>query len=165
MSTPKGPALTAVNELLLRQVRPDWFEDGGEPSSQAFRPRTSDHGYLSVDRDSAANPVESFTLATSAPPQGMGLSSAGVWGVSVGEVHGVPLNAHEDPVPATGDRPANPAHCVVDFNGRTGGQTKNASRVLKAHAHQRGCLHRPGPKPPAALPSAAKYLPPPSSED
>lgn len=142
-TTSKGPALTAIGEVLYRQVKPEWFAEQDEPTSQAFRPRPTDKGMLSVDRSSLTTPKDSFVLATTQPPAGFGLTSAGVWGVSIEEVHGVALTAHEDPVVATTDKPANPAHCVVDFTGRNDKQARSLGRVLKHYAHQRGRLYGP----------------------
>jgi hypothetical protein len=126
------PPLDDGTELLLRQVNPNFFEDG-EPMNQAFRPARADEGLLSVDRESMTTPEEAFVRHT----ETFELRSIGVWALSVGEVMHVELDTMPDEIPG------NPAHCVVDFCGLSRGQCSAKSKILKRQAVARGCLYRP----------------------
>lgn len=126
------PPLDDRTELLLRQVNPHFFQDG-EPMSQAFRPGRADEGLLSVDRGSMTTPEEAYLRHT----ETFGLRSVGVWGLLVGEVLDVELDAIPDGIPG------NAAHCVVDFRGLSKGQCGAKSKLLKRQAVARGCLHGP----------------------
>ncbi len=55
--------ITDADELLFRQVNPNWIREG-RVSSQAFRPMPKDEGLLSVDRGSMTTPEASFRLLT-----------------------------------------------------------------------------------------------------
>jgi hypothetical protein len=127
------------DELLHRQVYPTWLVDEGEPSSQAFYPwRTRDEGRLSVDRGGLASAREAFELFTSPRPNGFGQPSSGVWSLALSEVREAGLVCRPDPVAATTDGPANPAHALVDFNGIPTHGWKRTGRRLKAKAIARG---------------------------
>jgi hypothetical protein len=137
-----GPQLTDAAELLLRQVYPKWLEEDGEPSSQAFYPwRDVDAGCLSVDRESLTTPASAFLCFTSPQPAGFGQPSAGVWGLTIGEVTSAGLSAWEDPVAATVTSPANPAHALLEFDGLEKKRWKSVGRTLKLRARERGRLH------------------------
>lgn len=136
--------LTAKDEVLFRQVYPNWLEEEGRPSSQAFHPwRPVDQGYLSVDRGSLTTPEAAYTLFTDEKPHGFGADSAGVWGLSVGEVTTSGVSPWEDPVPATQTTPANPAHALLDFNTMEPKTWKKTGRLLKVKAWERGRLYPP----------------------
>jgi hypothetical protein len=104
-------------ELLLRQVHPNFFQDG-EPMNQAFRPTKADEGQLSVDRSSATDAEKSFVRHT----ETFGLKSVGVWGLLVGEVMDGGLETIQD------EFPENPAHCFIDFRGFPAASARESRR-------------------------------------
>lgn len=126
--------LNDPDELLHRQVNPAFVQDG-RVGSQAFKPTPKDAGKLSVSRDALASAEEAFTLFTAK----LGLSSAGVWSVTVGECSALGLSVHPDPlVEPVEDQ----AHAFVDFSARTGGETSKLAKRLAALARSRGCRPR-----------------------
>jgi hypothetical protein len=137
-----GELLASSGELLFRQIYPSWLDEDGEPSSQAFFPwRPIDDGCLSVDRESMASAEDSHHLSTAAPPDGFGLNSVGVWGFAIEEVVSLGLEAWSDPVTKTRERPANPAHSLVEFAGAPQKKWRKLGRELKLKALARGKLH------------------------
>ncbi|MFT3765159.1 MAG: hypothetical protein QM820_06535 [Minicystis sp.] len=137
-----GPQIEDVTVVLLRQVYPSWLTEDGEPSSQAFYPwRDIDQGCLSVDHGGLTTAESAHALFTTLPPDGFGMASVGVWGLSVAEVVEVGVSAWCDPVPAADGKPANPAHALVEFEGKNDKARKAAGRVLKVKAIARGRLH------------------------
>lgn len=141
MCNPVGPQLKSSDELLYRHVDPKWLEDGGQPSSQAFRPfRAVDEGCLSVDHSALASLADSFERFTSASPGGFGRDSAGIWGVTIREIDQIGLSAWSDPKPADERGPENPAHAVIEFSGAPLKEWKKLSRKVKVRANQRGRL-------------------------
>lgn len=137
-----APQLTAPADLMLRQVYPKWLEEDGEPSSQAFYPwRTIDDGCLSVDQRALTTPERAHQLFTAPPPDGFGQPSAGVWGLTVEEVGAVGVTTWADPVAATPEKPANPAHALFEFADRPKKDWKSIGRILKLKARTRGKLH------------------------
>ncbi len=136
--------ITNKDELLLRQVSPRVLTSEAEPSSSAFMPREVDGGLLSVDRGSKTSPEAAFALFTTPRPNGFGADSAGVWAVSVAELHQpmtAALRALEDPLGATIEAPANPAHALIDFTPYNKSQQKKIAQRLKALALVRGRMH------------------------
>ena len=121
-----GPKLEDLEELLYRQVHPSWLQ-AGRPTSQAFRPTPKDSGFLSVSRGAVTNPEAAFLLHT----EKKGLSSAGVWSVTVGDCAEAERDVYsdrvEEPVP-------DPAHAVVDFRGLAESKAKAISQQLRAKA-------------------------------
>lgn len=137
-----GEKLSLPEELLFRQIYPNWLVEDGLPSSQAFYPwRTVDDGCLSTDRSSLTSAENSYLLATSSPPSGFGLNSVSVWGLSVDDVTANGLSAWSDPVAETAEKPANPAHALIEFGDIPPNKWKHLARLLKARAIKRGCLH------------------------
>jgi hypothetical protein len=94
---------------------------------------------LSVDRESLTTAKDSFTLFT----EGFGLSSACVCGVSVGEVNHHRLHAYPDPIPASDDHPAQPAHAVIDMSALGRKHMKKIASHLAQLARTRGTLYQP----------------------
>lgn len=138
MCTKNGAELSGREELLLRQVSPRWFEEDGEPSSQAFCPRSNvDDGCLSVDRGSITTPEAAFQLFTTLRPEGFSGNSAGVWAIDVSEVIGVGLSTWADPVLATETLPPNMAHAVVEYSALERSKWKKVARQLKMKARDR----------------------------
>ncbi len=130
---PEPERLTDNEEMLLRQVRPEWFETG-VPSSQTFEPLPKDKGEVSVSRSALTTPQEAFAHHTEV----LGYTSVGVWGVTVGEVDEEGLEALHKPVVV---EPVDPAHSVIDFRARNRSQSKKKAKLLLAKAKGRGCLY------------------------
>lgn len=143
MCTNDGATIESPIDLVLyRHVQPNWLTDEGEPSSQAFWPwREIDNGCLSVDRGNMATAAESHNLRTASKPTGFGVESAGVWGLSIGEVASVGLKSCADPVEKNGDQPANPAHAVIEFGDLVRKKREKIGRQFKGKAIDRGRLH------------------------
>lgn len=119
--------------LLLRQVHPNFLEDG-VPSSLAFLPKQSDQGKLSVYDGDQVSPVQSHAHYTDI----LNLASTGVWAITKEEADEVGTIAEHDPLPDFD------AHAILDFNQLPQSSNKTwrkAAKKLKAHAIQRGCLH------------------------
>jgi hypothetical protein len=122
--------LTDRDEMLFRQVIPEWVEDG-VPSSQAFAPTGKDEGCLSIARGSATLAQAAYEHHTTA----LGLRSAGTWGITVGEALDVGLASFDDPQPDV------PAHGFVDFRGLGRSTVQKKAKLLRARAHTRGRLY------------------------
>lgn len=123
------------DELLHRQIHPAWFEEG-QPTSQGFRPTGKDDGMLSVDRSTLSTAEASFVLHR----DGKGLQTAGTWGLTVGEFLAEDVRCRKDPIEASQDEPANPAHAVADFTPHGTGRCKIISKRLRNVAVGRGRL-------------------------
>jgi hypothetical protein len=129
--TPKGPALTDGDELLLRQIAPAFVVDGAITSA-AFTPTRKDEGLLSVSRGSLVTPQQAWARHT----RDKGLKSVGTWGVSVTESE---LPCHSDPT----DDPPDDAHALIDFRGLSRGAVERRAKQLREVATARGCLYAP----------------------
>ncbi|MEY2510129.1 MAG: hypothetical protein QOE26_892 [Verrucomicrobiota bacterium] len=116
--------------LLLRQVHPDFFQEGNL-LSLAFRPSAKDEGLLSVYDGDQIEPEPSWKHYTGA----LGYQSCGVWAVSVAEAGACELEARGDPQPF-------PAHAVIDFTRYDKKQQRAKSKLLAAIAQERGCLYK-----------------------
>lgn len=127
--------LTDDAEVLFRQVHPSFIQ-GSEPSSQPFLPTPKDDDKLSVDRASLTTPPEAHALFTS-----NGRRSAAVYGLSAGEFGAERLPCFFDPLEATVEDPANPAHAYADYSAHGTAQQKNKAKRLKQKALARGRLH------------------------
>ena len=123
------------DEIMFRQVHPILYEAGAIASS-AFMPTESDQGQLSVDRGSLTTPKASFDLYRE-----NGRQSAAVFGVSVGEFATVGIPCIPDPLPATENLKANPAHAYADYNGIGTNQRRKKAQRLRTAALRRGILH------------------------
>lgn len=132
---PSGEALEDPDELLYRQVHPQ-FVDEGRVGSQAFRPTKKDEGLLSTSRSSVTDARSAYEHYTGQ----LVLRSAGTWGVSVGEVKGAELTAYEDPII---EEPADASHASIDFQGFGESQAKAKSGELARRARERGVLYEP----------------------
>jgi hypothetical protein len=74
---------------------------------------------------------------------GLGLASAGTWGVTVGECRQQALPVRADPLTSPPEKVADPAHAVIDFAGVSKGQTEAKGARLARGAVARGRLHPP----------------------
>ncbi len=122
-----GAALTDNAELLFRNVRKHFFQEG-HVSAQVFEPSPVDKQLLSLDRASLSSPQEAFArfLATK------GASSSGILSVVVEEclLHTVPVLENA--------LPENAAHVVADFRPHNRSQTKKRAGKLRDLAVTRG---------------------------
>jgi hypothetical protein len=129
-----GP-LSNADEIMLRQVHPILCQSG-EVASSVFRPSEDDQGQMSVDRGSLTTPKASFDLYRE-----NGRQSAAVYGVSVGEFTSEDIPCHPDPISATQDLKANPAHAYADYNGIGTNQRRKKAQRVRTAALRRGRLH------------------------
>ena len=130
------------DELLLRQVNPNWVREG-RVSSQAFRPMPKDNGLLSVDRATLITAEDSHRLFTEA----LGLASVGTWAVTVAECTAQSLVVLEDPLTSPPEKVPNPAHAVILFAAvLSKGQIESKGQKLARYANGRGRLFPPLPE-------------------
>src|ERR1035438_3900619 len=99
--------LTDLDELLYRQIHPNWVRTG-EPTSQLFRPTGKDEGQLSVARSTLTSAETAFNRWIA-----RGFESVGVWGVLVREVEANELAAFDGPA---AEKAEEPGHGYVDFD-------------------------------------------------
>ncbi|WP_125255468.1 hypothetical protein [Brevundimonas fluminis] len=123
------------NELLFRQVHPNFVVDG-QLSSQPFQPSVKDDNKLSVDRSSLTTAADSHSLYTS-----NGFESVAVYAVNVAEFGAEALPCVSDPLPAAGDLAANPAHALADYSAHKPSKQKTIAKRLKQKAINRGRQH------------------------
>lgn len=128
--------LTETDEVLYRQIHPEFFTDG-EPSSDRFKPYASDNGLMSTDRSSLATPQESHSLYVS-----QGRLSAAVFGISVEEFGAETIDCIADPVKDRAGQLDNPAHALADYRQHDPKRYGNIAKRLKKLAMARGCLHK-----------------------
>jgi hypothetical protein len=129
-----GPIGNA-DEIMFRQVDPILYAAGAVASS-AFMPTEDDQDHMSVDRGSLTNPKASFDLYRE-----NGRQSAAVYGVSVGEFTAEGIPCQPDPLPATENLKANPAHAYADYNGIGSNQRRKKAQRPRTAAPRRGLLH------------------------
>jgi hypothetical protein len=133
----QAKTLNDHDELLFRQVNPNWIREG-RVSSQAFRPMPKDGGLLSVDRASMTTAEASHRLFT----EELRLASAGVWAITVAECAAQDLPVLEDPIAVSPQTTANPAHAVVSFASVSSkGQIEAKGQKLARCANERGRLY------------------------
>lgn len=130
-----GEPLTNADEVLFRQIHPNCIYDG-EPASDRFKPQPNDAGLMSVDRASLSDAATSHALYTST-----GNLSGAVYGVTVGEFGEEVVECRDDPLQATEDAPANPAHALADYTPHEEKKWKLISKRLTQKAKARGRLH------------------------
>ncbi|MEF3119743.1 hypothetical protein [Kocuria flava] len=120
------------NELLHRQVHPNWLKAGGGLMSIAFCPTPKDDRKLSTMRDKLSSAEESYRRHTG---DGSGLQSAGTWSVSHGEVEQAELDCDDDG--GCSDLPWAHASIVFseDFSRK---QMERKAAQLRNRAEERG---------------------------
>lgn len=122
------------SELLWRNVHPSfWDEDGGQPSSQAFRPTAKDEGLMSVAREARVSAQDHFVDYTETHC----LQSAGVWALSVAEVVSLELDLEHDEY-VESRQPCPTGHTSIGFLALSGSQASKMGRRLRALAVARG---------------------------
>lgn len=135
MCTPNGARLAFLEELLHRQVHPNFFIQDGRPSSQAFRATKSHEGCLSVARGSMVSAQQAYEAHLK-----RGASSVGVWSVTVEECEKEELVAFADPIDGP---PPDPTHAVIEFGTLPNKKIENKSLYLLRCAIVRGCQYKP----------------------
>lgn len=120
------------DELLFRQVHPNWIVDG-IPSSQTFNPTKKDEGKLSIALGSKTDAEGAYRHHVEVRR----LASVGTWAVAVGEASRAGRQAFPEPLDN------DPAHGFVDFRGISRGDAEKAAKVLLSYARARGCLYSP----------------------
>ena len=131
-----GNKITNPSELLFRQVHPQFYQNGVLGSS-AFKPNSSDNGFMSTDQASLTTAKDAHHHYT----VHLQKASACVYGLTVGELAAEKISCVDDPLAANGNIPANPAHSLADYNANTKSSWKNIAQKLKIIAENRGCLH------------------------
>jgi hypothetical protein len=117
--------------LLLRQINPNFIRQG-RVTSQAFTPTPKDEQRLSAydgDRISAEVSWVHFTETFTLP-------SAGVMAVSVGECESQGTFAIPDPE-------SFPEHVLIDFSELSRRKRKDAAKILRNLAEERGWQYKP----------------------
>ncbi len=120
------------DEVLYRQVHPQWIADG-EPSSQAFKPTKKDEGMLSIAVGTKTTAEKAFLHHA----QVLKLASGGTWAVTVGEVAAVELSSFEQPLENSR------AHGFIDFRAHGRRAMESKAKLLVAKARDRGCMYQP----------------------
>lgn len=116
--------------LLLRQVHPNFLEDG-RLSSQAFTPFPKDKDLLSVydgDLISAKKAHAHYT-------EKLNFQSVGVWGVTCKEAEDNKLPSRSNPLENFDE------HAVIDFTGKSSKTARKLAKKLRDLALTRGCLY------------------------
>lgn len=124
-------------ELLWRQVHPDWIHDG-RLTSQTFSKSTSDINGPSVVRESAMTAEDAYHFHT----RDLQNASAGTWAVSVEEVMERDMRVVEDGgAPNVSGKKRPKGHAYLDGRHLSGGQLKKHSKILRDLAEARGRFH------------------------
>lgn len=129
-----GEPLTKPDEVLFRQIHPNYMQNG-EPASDRFQPQPNDHGLMSVDRSSLTDAASSHALYIQT-----GKQSAAVYGVTIEEFTEELIVCREDPLVETDTSPANPAHAAADYTTHEKKKWKLISKRLTQKAKARGKL-------------------------
>lgn len=130
--------LNEHEEILFRQIHPNYMSEVGEPSSDRFRPSETDLGRLSLDRSSLTSAASSHSLYISS-----GRKSAAVFGVSVAEFAQESIACLADPQEANPPHPKNAAHALADFTPHESKSHKLIAKRLVRLAIARGQIHPP----------------------
>ena len=128
-------SLTDDTEVLLRQIHPNFF-DNGVPGSNRFRPSEKDGNMLSVDRSALTSAKDAHARYTRS-----GRKSAAVFGISVGQFRNESIPCKSDPVEPSDGMQGNPAHALADYSAHTVGKQKLVAKRLQRVAIERGCLY------------------------
>lgn len=127
------------DELLWRQVNPDWVSGDGIPTSQAFKPATADENKPSFARASVHTAEQAYVWHT----QSAGLRSIGTWGVTVSECTSAQLRVVDDSRAADAPATRSPAHAYADFRPMSKSERKAAAASLLTAALRRQQIYRP----------------------
>ena len=119
--------------LLLRQVHPNFVQNGVPANVLTFRPNEADNGRLSVYDGDMISPERSYVHYTETQKR----KSAGVLAVTKAECGSESLDAVSSPQPDFDQ------HAHIDFTKCDKKQIRDKSKVLLAFALARGWLHQP----------------------
>ena len=128
--------LSEREERLWRNAHPDWIVDG-KLTSQVFRPTPKDRQKISTAREAKVSAEDSFKEFT----EEFEFNSAGVWAVSVGEVHDEGLRSIYDERSPSTATPCLTGHSSIDFTGISNSQAKRIGGRLRDRAEVRGRQH------------------------
>lgn len=129
----------ASDELLWRQVHPDWVTDDGVPTSQAFKPAQADVNKPSVARSQRQTAEDAYRWHTESAQ----LKSRGTWGVTAGECTAASLRVIDDSNAENAPAHRSPAHAYLDFRPHSKSERKIASASLLSSALRRGQVYPP----------------------
>jgi hypothetical protein len=120
------------DELLHRQVHPNFLKGDGSLMSSAFKPTPKDVAKLSTTRDSLLDAEASYNWYTGSVGE-----SSGTWSVTMAEA-----TASEVEVIVDGGQDELPeAHVSLSFDGKTRGQSERTAKALRDCAISRGRQH------------------------
>lgn len=135
---PGEEILVERDELVWRNAHPEWIVNGGL-TSQAFRPTPKDRKKLSGARQGKVSAEDHFKEFT----EDLGLASAGVWAVSVGEVQDEELRSIYDENSPSAPNPCPKGHTSLDFTTVSSSKAKRIGGRLRERAEQRDLQHPP----------------------
>ncbi|UFS93750.1 hypothetical protein [Nocardia huaxiensis] len=124
------------DELIWRNVHPTWI-DNGQLSSLAFKPSPKDTGKLSGAREEKVTADKHYFEFT----EELGLESAGVWAVTVGEAREQAVPCVYDAESSTKPDPCPTGHTYLDFRSHSGGRVRKIASSLRKAAEERGKRH------------------------
>lgn len=119
-------------ELLHRQVHPNFLKGDGTLMSSAFKPTPKDTAKLSTTRDMLLDAAASFDWYLGAVGE-----SAGTWSVSNNEATAVNVEVILD----GGSGDLHEAHVSLSFEGKTRGESERTAKELRDCATTRGRQH------------------------
>ena len=116
-------------EMLFRQIPSEELKQAGEPSSEAFKPKRKDRGFLSLDRSKCVSAEQSFDNFRS-----RGFRTEAVFGLTVGEFLLEQIACWHRP------EHDNPAHTHADYTNLSTNRQNKVGKRLKELAFSRGKL-------------------------
>lgn len=128
--------LDNADELIWRNVHPSWIQDG-KVSSLAFKPSPKDTGRLSGARQDKVSAEKHYFEFTDA----LGLTSSGVWAITVGEAQAQNVPCVYDAESSSKPDPCPTGHTYLDYRAQTGGRIRKIASALRRKAEERGKQH------------------------
>ncbi|MFJ4171081.1 hypothetical protein ACIPY3_16365 [Paenarthrobacter sp. NPDC089714] len=125
-------SLLRDDELLHRQVHPNFLKGDGTLMSSAFKPTPKDESKLSTTRDDLLDAAASYAWYQDAVGE-----SAGTWSVSNQEA----ASAEVEVIVDGGQGELHEAHVSLSFEGKTRSQSERTARQLRDCATTRGRQH------------------------
>lgn len=124
--------LVDVHEVLLRQVHPLQYLEGGKLSSKAFCPSEIDAGVMSTRREAIGADKACLDWLDT------GHRSAGTWGVSVGDFQDSGIETVDD-----SNLPKQPqGHASADYTHLPSRMQLKKGRIIRDAAWERGPLYK-----------------------
>ena len=144
---PRGLEIADAKTEAHRQVSPGCWSQDGRPTSQTFKPRTSDGGLLSLTRggeppadepDRLKHTMRTAKGAWEFATEVTNLKSLGSMSVSVGDFNQVAMGIHArvfaDPSTVAEDGFDDLAHLVADYRALSRGQIDKLASALRQTA-------------------------------